>query len=159
MKLTLIHNVQDIYFIHSGTRKTSFKLNLNCNGIMLKVKGKSWIMFITLIGLPGGFGAWLCSLLAKARLITSVNPWFRKPYVAARYAMGANCYLGTLRFALLHFDKFHDAKDSILKIIIVHWELICIYRCIYKRRILIDPNSQEFDNWWDFIPPVCVIVV
>ena len=25
MKLILIHNVQDIYFIHSGTRKTLFK--------------------------------------------------------------------------------------------------------------------------------------
>ena len=35
MKLMLIHNVQDIYFIHSDTRKATFKLNLNCNGIML----------------------------------------------------------------------------------------------------------------------------
>ena len=46
------------------------------------------IIFVTLIGLPEGFGAWLCSLLGKTRLIISVNPWFRKPYVAARYAMG-----------------------------------------------------------------------
>ena len=35
MKSTLIHNVQELYFIHSYTRKSSFKLNLNCNGIML----------------------------------------------------------------------------------------------------------------------------
>ena len=27
----------------------------------------------TLIGLPGGFGAWLCPLLAKVELINSVN--------------------------------------------------------------------------------------
>ena len=72
------------------------------------------LIFVTLIGLPGGFGAWLCSLLAKARLIISVNPWFRKPYVAARYAMGANCCLGTFRFALLHLWYYHDAKDSII---------------------------------------------
>ena len=80
----LIHNVQDIYFIHSDTHKTSFRHNLNCNGIMSKRKESLSKYLITLIGLPGGFGAWLCPLLAKVELIISVNPWFGKPYVAAR---------------------------------------------------------------------------
>ena len=73
------------------------------------------LIFVTLIGLPEGFGAWLCSLLAKARLIISVNPWFRKPYVAARYAMGAYYGFGTFMFALLHLCYCHDAKDSMIK--------------------------------------------
>ena len=38
MKLILIHYVQDLYFMHSVTHTIPFKLNLNCNGIMLKFK-------------------------------------------------------------------------------------------------------------------------
>ena len=38
MKLILIHNVQDLYFMHSVTHTIPFKLNLNYNGIMLELK-------------------------------------------------------------------------------------------------------------------------
>ena len=48
-------------------------------------------------------------MLSKTRLIISDNLWFRKPYVAARYAMGG---LQTLAYTLLTC-YYQDATVSI----------------------------------------------
>ena len=73
MKSTIIHNVQALYFIHSCTHKPHSDSIWTAMASWYKSKEILAIIFVTLIGLPEGFGAWLCSVLAKARLIISVG--------------------------------------------------------------------------------------